>query len=66
MNRTVNGLNLKYFKAAFIASILSILSFALPFASVGGKSYWSLGILPDLLGADEAGGMKVIFLLTFY
>ncbi len=64
MNRTVNGLNLKYFKVAFIASILSILSFALPFASVGGKSYWSLGILPDLLGADEAGGMKVIFLLS--
>ncbi len=45
MKKTVIGLNLKYFKVAFIASILAVLSIILPFVNLGGESIGVLSVL---------------------
>lgn len=61
--KTVIGLNLKYFKAAFVASILSILSLVLPFVSVGGESLQSVRLLTKLMDAGCSGAMMSILMV---
>jgi len=64
MEKTVIGLNLKYFKVAFFASVLSLLSLVLPFINVGGQSVWSIGVLTKLMSAGKSGGMTIILLVS--
>ena len=60
MKKTVIGLNLKYFKVACLASILSALSLVLPFVSVDGNSIWSIGLLQQL---GSFNGISMVLLL---
>lgn len=62
--KTVIGLNLKYFKVAFVAGILSLLSLILPFISLGGQNLLSISVLSKLMSAGQLGGMGVILLVS--
>ncbi|MBQ6887156.1 MAG: ABC transporter permease subunit [Lachnospiraceae bacterium] len=64
MKKTVIGLNLKYFKVAFFASVLSLLSLVLPFISVGGQNLQSVGVLTKLVSAGQSGGMTIVLLVS--
>lgn len=64
MEKTVIGLNLKYFKVAFFASVLSLLSLVLPFISVGGQNLQSVGVLTKLMSAGQSGGMTIVLLVN--
>lgn len=64
MKKTVIGLNLKYFKVAFFASVLSLLSLVLPFISVGGQNLQSVGVLTKLMSAGQSGGMTIVLLVS--
>ncbi len=64
MKKTVIGLNLKYFKVAFFASVLSLLSLVLPFISVGGQNLQSVGVLTKLMSAEQSGGMTIVLLVS--
>lgn len=60
MKKTVIGLNLKYFKVAFIASVLSLLSLVLPFMSLGGENMLSIGVLQELMNAGKLSGLGLV------
>lgn len=62
MKKTVIGLNLKYFKVAFIASVLCASGLLLPFIQMEGQSVWSVGILLQLSGSGRLGGMGIVLL----
>lgn len=62
MKKTVIGLNLKYFKVAFIASVLCALGLALPFVQMEGQSVWSIGVLLKLSETGQLGGMGIVLL----
>lgn len=64
MKKTVIGLNLKYFKVAFFASVLSLLSLVLPFISAGGQNLQSVGVLTKLMSAGQSGGMTIVLLVS--
>ncbi len=64
MKKTVIGLNLKYFKVAFIASVLSALSLLLPFITMENKSVWSIGVLQQLMETGQLGKMGVVLLVS--
>lgn len=64
MNKTVIGLNLKYFKAAFIAGIVSVISLFLPFVSMDGQRMTAISTLLSLMEAGPLGAMGVVLLLA--
>lgn len=64
MKKTVIGLNLKYFKVAFIASVLSLLSLVLPFARLGEQNVLSIGVLQQLLSAGQLGKMGIVLAVS--
>uniref|UniRef100_UPI0040570F32 sugar ABC transporter permease n=1 Tax=Acetatifactor sp. TaxID=1872090 RepID=UPI0040570F32 len=64
MNKTVIGLNLKYFKVAFIASMLTLLSLVLPFINLGGQSVLSFSVLQQLMGVGALGKMGIVFAIS--
>lgn len=64
MNKTVIGLNLKYFKVAFIAGIISLIGLFFPFVSMEGQSMMSIKILLSLMEAGQLGAMGTILLLA--
>lgn len=64
MRMNVIGLNLKYFKVAFLASVLSVLSFILPFISLGEEKVTSVGVLTRLIGAGPLGKMGIVLVIS--
>ncbi len=64
MKKTVIGLNLKYFRVAFLASVLGLLSLIFPFVSVGGKNLQSISVLVKLMNAGHSGGMTIVLLVS--
>lgn len=64
MNKTVIGLNLKYFKAAFIAGMISLVGLFLPFVSMEGQSMMSIKVMLSLMETDQLGAMGIVLLLA--
>lgn len=64
MKKTVIGLNLKYFRVAFLASVLGLLSLIFPFVSVGEKNLQSISVLVKLMNAGHSGGMTIVLLVS--
>lgn len=64
MEKTVIGLNRKYFKPAFFASVLGLLSLVCPFLKVEGESLRSAAVLMKLMNAGKTGGMTIVLLVS--
>lgn len=64
MNKTVIGLNLKYFKVAFVAVILSAIAMFLPFISMEGQTLLSFNVVRRLMDTGKVGAIGVIILLA--
>lgn len=64
MKKTVIGLNLKYFKIAFISGILSVLGLLLPVIQMKNNTVWSIGVLQRLIASDQLSGGGIALLLT--
>lgn len=64
MEKTVIGLNRKYFKPAFFASVLGLLSLVCPFLKVEGEALQSVAVLMKLMNAGQNGGMTIVLLVS--
>ncbi len=64
MNKTVLGLNMKYFKAAFAVSLLNVLSLLFPYLKADGIHKTGFGIAKSLMTNSNTGMLTVILVLT--
>ena len=64
MNKTVLGLNMKYFKAAFAVSLLNVLSLLFPYLKAEGIHKTGFGVAKHLIAGGNMGMLTVILALT--
>ena len=64
MNRTVIGLNLKYFIHSIVGSVLMLLGLILPYASINDGKLNLFAIASKLAGVNEKSGLTLFMYLT--